>query len=246
MARVAAGQPLVGLDTGPSTLVQEAGLEGDAVSFDEGLLPGAGDRGATPVPGQGQPRPAGAADAGSRPPPGGAVRSGGREVGRLTSVATTPDLGVIGLAVLRREVEPGAEVEVEGAGGPARVVELPFARVSDPVASALLGPAGAAALGEAVRTLADAGMDPEPATLRVAGWTDERLGLPLPAARGRPPGGGARAPRRQPAGHPRARARPGSARAGGRPATLTGRGRSVRGAWHTTNMRSVTRVGGFR
>ncbi len=43
--------------------------------------------------------------------------------------------------------------------------------MSDPVASGLLGPAGAAALGEAVRTLADAG-GPEPATLRVAGWTE--------------------------------------------------------------------------
>ena len=44
--------------------------------------------------------------------------------------------------------------------------------MSDPIASGLLGPAGAAALGEAVRTLADLGVGPEPATLRVAGWTE--------------------------------------------------------------------------
>ena len=40
--------------------------------------------------------------------------------------------------------------------------------MSDPFASGLLGPAGAAALGEAVRTLADLGVGREPATLRVA------------------------------------------------------------------------------
>lgn len=43
--------------------------------------------------------------------------------------------------------------------------------MNDPAASGLLGPDGAAALGEAVRTLADSGVGPGPATLRVAGWT---------------------------------------------------------------------------
>ena len=55
---------------------------------------------------------------------GAAVVAGGREVGALTSVATTPELGPIGLAILRREVGPGAVVEVGGTT--ARVVGLPF------------------------------------------------------------------------------------------------------------------------
>ena len=44
----------------------------------------------------------------------------------MTSVATTPDLGPIGLAILRREVPPEAVVEVGAEAAPARVVELPF------------------------------------------------------------------------------------------------------------------------
>lgn len=127
MARVAAGRPAVGLDTGPTTLVQEVGLEGDAVSFEKGCYLGQETVARVQFRGRVNRVLRGLRLPDPAPSPGGAVRSGGREVGRLTSVATTPDLGVIGLAVLRREVEPGAEVEVEGAGGPARVVELPFA-----------------------------------------------------------------------------------------------------------------------
>ncbi len=40
LARIAAGIPRVGIDTGPSTLVQEAGLEDVAVSFDKGCYLG--------------------------------------------------------------------------------------------------------------------------------------------------------------------------------------------------------------
>ena len=58
--------------------------------------------------------------------PGAPVTAGGREAGRVTSVARTPDLGVIGLAILRREVAPGDEVEAGGVAG--RVAGLPFAR----------------------------------------------------------------------------------------------------------------------
>ena len=53
-----------------------------------------------------------------------------REVGRITSLAWVPGLGVaggglwIGLAIVRREVAPGAVVRA--AGRDARVVELPF------------------------------------------------------------------------------------------------------------------------
>jgi folate-binding protein YgfZ len=129
MARIAAGVPRVGVDTGPSTLVQEAGLEGVAVSFDKGCYLGQETVARAQFRGRVNRVLRGLMLPDPPPAPGARVRSGGREVGRLTSRAVTPDLGAIGLAVLRREAEPGSEVEIEVDGGgavPARVVELPF------------------------------------------------------------------------------------------------------------------------
>ncbi|HET6690874.1 MAG TPA: glycine cleavage T C-terminal barrel domain-containing protein [Miltoncostaeaceae bacterium] len=125
MARVAAGLARVGVDTGPSTLVQEAALEDRAVSFTKGCY--LGQETVARLQFRGKANRAlrgvlldGPAAAGTP------VTAGGREVGRLTSVAPTPDLGVIGLAILRREVAPGDEVEAGGVSG--RVAGLPFGR----------------------------------------------------------------------------------------------------------------------
>ena len=126
MARIAAGVPRVGIDTGPATLVQEAALEDVAVSFDKGCYLGQETVARLKYRGRANRRLRGLALASPPPVTGAVVTSGGREVGRLTSVALTPDLGAIGLAVLRHEVAPGADVGVEGASGTARVVELPF------------------------------------------------------------------------------------------------------------------------
>jgi glycine cleavage system aminomethyltransferase T len=52
------------------------------------------------------------------------VLAGAKAVGRVTSVARSPRRGVIALAMLRREVEPGAAVTVAGVA--AAVQELPF------------------------------------------------------------------------------------------------------------------------
>jgi tRNA-modifying protein YgfZ len=49
---------------------------------------------------------------------------GEKVVGRLGSTCVSPRLGPIALALVRREAEPGATVEV--AGAPAEVVDLPF------------------------------------------------------------------------------------------------------------------------
>jgi glycine cleavage system aminomethyltransferase T len=54
------------------------------------------------------------------------VRLGEKEVGRLGSAAVSPAFGPIGLAVLRREAEPGAEVAVGEDGVTAQVSDLPF------------------------------------------------------------------------------------------------------------------------
>jgi folate-binding protein YgfZ len=125
MARVAAGLARVGVDTGPSTLVQEAALEDRAVSFTKRCY--LGQETVARLQFRGKANRAlrgvlldGPAAAGTP------VTAGGREVGRLTSVAPTPDLGVIGLAILRREVAPGDEVEAGGVSG--RVAGLPFGR----------------------------------------------------------------------------------------------------------------------
>lgn len=127
MARVAAGVPRVGVDTSETTLVQEAGLGDAAVSFTKGCYLGQETVARLQFRGRANRRLAGLSLSGAPPEPGGGVHHGGREVGRLTSVAVTPDLGPIGLAILRREVVDGEEVEVAGAAAPARVVPLPFA-----------------------------------------------------------------------------------------------------------------------
>lgn len=124
MARIAAGVPRVGVDTGEATLVQEAALEDAAVSFTKGCYLGQETVARLQFRGRSNRRLRGLALRDPPPPAGAGVRHGGRDVGRMTSVARTPDLGPVGLAIVRREVEDGAVVEVGGA--PARIVPLPF------------------------------------------------------------------------------------------------------------------------
>ena len=52
------------------------------------------------------------------------IMLGEKQVGTIGSVAESPAHGTIALALVRREAEPGAEVQV--AGAPAEVVALPF------------------------------------------------------------------------------------------------------------------------
>jgi folate-binding protein YgfZ len=129
-ARVAAGAARVGVDTGPSTLVQEAGLEDVAVSFEKGCFLGQETVARVRYRGRVNRRLRGLRLAAGPPATGGRVLLDGREVGRMTSAAVVPGLGPAGLGILRREAEDGDEVGVEPGGGgapvPARVVELPF------------------------------------------------------------------------------------------------------------------------
>ena len=48
-----------------------------------------------------------------------------RGVGRLASSAVSPRLGPIGLAIVRREAEVGAQLRVDGSAATATVGELP-------------------------------------------------------------------------------------------------------------------------
>jgi folate-binding Fe-S cluster repair protein YgfZ len=49
--------------------------------------------------------------------PGAAVRLGERELGTVGTAVTSPARGPIALAILRREAEPGSEVEVDADDG---------------------------------------------------------------------------------------------------------------------------------
>ncbi|MDH3397940.1 MAG: hypothetical protein OEM81_08940, partial [Acidimicrobiia bacterium] len=62
------------------------------------------------------------------------IFAGGSRVGRLTSVAESLTLRApVGLALVRREVVPGSEVEVRWEGGsiPATVRQLPLANFTE-------------------------------------------------------------------------------------------------------------------
>lgn len=125
VVRVESGRPRYGIDVDDSVIPQEAGLNDRAVSFTKGCYIGQETvarlfyRGKPNRHLRGLRLPATAA-------PGAALYAGERQVGTLTSVAHSPRLGDVGLAIIRREVEPGASVTVGDDGATAQVVELPF------------------------------------------------------------------------------------------------------------------------
>ena len=73
----------------------------------EGLLHRPGDGRPPPLQGQAEPPPARAAAERRRPSPGRRCWLGEKEVGTLGGAAVSPALGPIGLAIVRREAEPG-------------------------------------------------------------------------------------------------------------------------------------------
>jgi len=123
--RIAAGVPRFGVDMTDRTLVHEAGLEATAVSFTKGCYLGqetvarVEHRGGVKRRLVGLRLPA-------LTPAGQDVRVADRVVGRLTSVATHPALGPIGLAILRNEVGEHDHVVVADAATPATVYTLPL------------------------------------------------------------------------------------------------------------------------
>lgn len=125
LLRVEAGRPRYGLELDDTTIPQEAGLNARAVSFTKGCY--VGQETVARLFYKGKPnrhlrglRLDGAAA------PGDVLRLGEREVGRVGTVADSPALGPVALAVVRREAEPGATLVVGEAGATATVVELPF------------------------------------------------------------------------------------------------------------------------
>lgn len=126
--RVEHGIPLYGRDFDEENLPQETGLTERTVSFEKGCY--TGQEVVARIHYRGH---VNRLLRGLRLRPGAAVRTGdplfgaGRELGRVGSTALSPRLGPIALAMVRREVDPGAELSLSADGSPeATVVALPF------------------------------------------------------------------------------------------------------------------------
>jgi tRNA-modifying protein YgfZ len=126
IVRVESGRPRYGIDVDDTTIPQEAGLNSRAVSFTKGCY--VGQEPVARMHYKGHPnrhlrglRLSASTETGVQ------VVAGGKEVGRVTSTALSPALGPIALALIRREVAPGADVSIGSDGLSATVVELPFA-----------------------------------------------------------------------------------------------------------------------
>jgi folate-binding protein YgfZ len=131
VARVEAGYPLFGVDMDEDTIPLEAGIEGRAISMTKGCY--VGQEVIIRVLHRGHGRVArrlvGIRVRNSRPPRGVRIRGDGRDIGLVTSSATSPRFGTIALGYVHRDfVEPGTAVEVAAAPGfdAAIVSTLPF------------------------------------------------------------------------------------------------------------------------
>jgi folate-binding protein YgfZ len=114
IARVEAGRPRIGHETGPQTMPAEAGLEARAVNFTKGCY--IGQEPVARLHYKGRPNrhlrrlrasfPLAAGDP---------VATGDRELGAVGTAVVSPASGPLALAILRREAEPGDEVTVGAA-----------------------------------------------------------------------------------------------------------------------------------
>ncbi len=124
IVRVESGRPRFGREMTTATIPQEAGINERAISFSKGCY--IGQETVARLHYKGKPNrhlrglrltaPAAAGDQ---------VRLGDRDLGTIGTAVLSPARGPIALAILRREAEPGATVEV-GDGIAAEVAELPF------------------------------------------------------------------------------------------------------------------------
>jgi folate-binding protein YgfZ len=125
IVRVESGRPRYGVDLDESVIPQEAGLNERAVSFTKGCY--VGQETVARLYYRGKPNRRLRGVRLSAPAPAGApLRLGEKTVGTLGSSVVSPVYGPIGLAIVRREAEDGATVDVGGV--PALIVDIPFAR----------------------------------------------------------------------------------------------------------------------
>jgi tRNA-modifying protein YgfZ len=125
VVRVERGRPRYGVDLDDSVIPQEAGLNERAVSFTKGCYVGQETVARLYYRGKPNRHLRGLRLSGPAAP-GEELRLGERPVGRLGSAVLSPALGPIGLALVRREAQPGDTVAVGEHGVTAEVVQLPF------------------------------------------------------------------------------------------------------------------------
>jgi tRNA-modifying protein YgfZ len=123
--RVESGRPRFGREMTSATIPQEAGIDERAVSFTKGCY--IGQETVARLHYRGKPNrhlrglrlqaPATVGDE---------IRLGDREVGRVGTAVLSPAHGPIALAIVRREAEPGARVEIGESAVPAEVIDPPF------------------------------------------------------------------------------------------------------------------------
>jgi folate-binding protein YgfZ len=128
---VEAGRPEWGLDIDDTTIPQEANLDDlHAISYTKGCYTGQEVVARVHFRGHVNRHLRGLRAAGAEPPPTGAqlVDESGRPVGEVRTGVSSPRLGGIALAMVRREVEPGASLSArwDGAESRADVSALPF------------------------------------------------------------------------------------------------------------------------
>jgi folate-binding protein YgfZ len=123
--RIESGTPRFGSEMDTATMPAEAGIVASAVNFEKGCY--IGQETVARLHYKGKPnrhlrglRLSGPAE------PGATLSLGEKEVGRLGGSCVSPAHGPIGLAIVRREAEPGAELRLGEDGVTARVVDLPF------------------------------------------------------------------------------------------------------------------------
>jgi folate-binding protein YgfZ len=123
--RIESGRPRFGAEMGTETMPAEAGIVEAAVSFTKGCY--IGQETVARLHYKGKPnRHLRGLKLSAPARPGAPLQLGEKEVGTLGSAAVSPAFGPIGLAILRREAEPGATLAVGEDGVTAEVVALPF------------------------------------------------------------------------------------------------------------------------
>ncbi|HEX8855418.1 MAG TPA: glycine cleavage T C-terminal barrel domain-containing protein [Thermoleophilaceae bacterium] len=125
LLRVESGRPRLGVDMDGDTIPQEAGLNERAVSFTKGCY--VGQETVARLHYKGKPnRHLRGLRLSAPASHGDPIVLGDREVGRIGSVADSPRLGPIALAIVRREASPGDTVLVGEGRAAAELAELPF------------------------------------------------------------------------------------------------------------------------
>jgi tRNA-modifying protein YgfZ len=123
--RIEAGTPRFGSEMDTATMPAEAGIVAAAVNFEKGCYIGQETVARLHYKGKPNRHLRGLRLSGSAAP-GAALSLGEKEVGKLGGSCVSPAHGLIGLAIVRREAEPGTELLVGEDGVTARVVDLPF------------------------------------------------------------------------------------------------------------------------